>query len=352
MGWFKKEKNSEIKENNSPRLFPIKLSNGLSIEIISVEKDRVVQHSDGRKSVIHVIGISNPYIPGQVMVMEPAKYIAVEVEENQKIDNEFIRTMMARYFAMGINKEGCQYVGEYNSQYKQFDKYSKSVENYVRSTLNVKLQNRINEKKYQKSLEIYVNSKKEIQNWRDNLIKNAQKYKDNLDRVKEDRISRPYLESKGYVNVFGKTVANYNGINTQTGEILKIRHLDKVGKDGNGTYLYTGYIQNVMDKDKNEVLGEARPRGTFVCFEMRKRFEDIVNSGNLQQIKQLLNFFSTSGIRGYEKDGLYYIGKMDEYGNISRNANSNSPAIRNAIEGIKREYAQTMKINKDQGKYY
>lgn len=148
------------------------------------------------------------------------------------------------------------------------------------------------------------------------------------------------MRFQGTRNVNGREVSNYNGVNMQTGQILKIRNLDKIGKDGSGTYLYAGYIQTTSSEDKAEVLGAGRPLGNYVCFEMRQRLEDIVRSDNKEQIRNILELLSY----GKMQKSLSYLGKIDERGIITRDSNSDSLVIRNTIEELKRQYEQEMNM--------
>ena len=138
----------------------------------------------------------------------------------------------------------------------------------------------------------------------------------------------------------GKTYFNYDGVNIETGDVLRIRNVNKVGKDGSGTYLYSAYIDNTPNEHDVEVLGKT-PMGFPVCFELPKRLEDIVRDGDLKEIRQVLQLLSNG--RNFENHKqLNYIGGIDKNGQVNRSAISSSSAIQATIEKMKTQFAEQM----------
>lgn len=322
-------------KNNNQIFLPIKLTNGRLIKVASIENDQIAKHRDGRECIIKVMGITNQYNPEEAMVLDASKFIAFEVEKERIIDEELVKSVLVEYFRKR-SEDVCTYIGEYNPQSHQFDRYSEAVQKYIQNNLSKKLKQRMDDQNNKrKSTDISVKNASE--DFIDSLRKRGQEKNNDIETLKMERIQHPFLIYKGTIQKDKKNLENYDGVNILTGEIIRLRQLELMGIDGSGTYLYNGYIRNVFNDEKSEVLGTGTPLGTHICFETRNKIQDIMINGNIDQIKQLLYFFSNSGIRGYEKKGLYYIGKIDKNGNITRNKESDSPAIKKEIERLTKE---------------
>lgn len=126
-----------------------------------------------------------------------------------------------------------------------------------------------------------------------------------------------------------------------TGDIMRLRRVNKVGKDADGTYLYSGFISTVETEDAMELFAiNEDPPGDYVCFTLPGKLEDIVRSGDTTQIRNVLELLSLSN--DY-MPGLTYIGGLDKYGQISRDAMPRSTGIANKIAQMKQEYSERIK---------
>ena len=166
--------------------------------------------------------------------------------------------------------------------------------------------------------------------------------------------ARPYLEEKkerrsarkqnptlcrviipGYKNGSRK-IYSYDGVNVCTGEVLRIRGLNHIGKDGSGTHLYLGYIYNTENEDDADLSIESIEQmngAARVCFELPKSLLDIENEGNLDEIKQVLQLLSDE--RNFvAADKLKYIGGINNSWQITRNEKSSSPVIQKIIQKL------------------
>lgn len=114
----------------------------------------------------------------------------------------------------------------------------------------------------------------------------------------------------------GKTeFGNRSKIDLVGGDVLRIRKVDKIGKDGSGTYLYSAYLNKTPNEYDVEFLSEEEPAGYPVCFTLEKRLEDIVREGKTQEINTLLSLLSNS--RNFENnEQLVYIGGINRNGKI------------------------------------
>ncbi|MBR3255922.1 MAG: hypothetical protein IKF97_06940 [Clostridia bacterium] len=182
-------------------------------------------------------------------------------------------------------------------------------------------------------------------------------------RKKVKRIEKPFLKQLPYKWIDDIPYENYDGVNVnlemkEGGDVIRIRQLKKVGKDGSGTYLYWGYIYNTSDEENEEIKDldkEAYP----VCFESFKKLADIAKDKDMDEIESLLMFLSYES-NFKRSNTVNYIGHLvaekketkkeiiTEYRAI-KNQRSKSPAIQKQIEKIQRDYIQNS-LNTDDRK--
>ena len=171
---------------------------------------------------------------------------------------------------------------------------------------------------------------------------------------KVKRLNNPYLNQLGYTWEGKKPLENYNGVNTSleetnknSGDVLRIRKLVKVGKDGSGTYLYWGYIYNTSEENDPEIK-DLDKYAVPVCFESYKRLEDIAKDNDEDEVRAFLDFMSRTS--NFEKTNtVKYIGYIykktieteteiiDQFMEYS-GEESESSAIRARIKEIQSDY--------------
>lgn len=134
---------------------------------------------------------------------------------------------------------------------------------------------------------------------------------------------------------------DYEGINVNSGEILRMQGVQKIGKDETGRYLYSGYLGNTSSESNAWMLDQdGIPSGVPVCFSIDKRVEDIVAENNPAEIRQLLQLLSQEDNFRNNNGYMNYIGALDRNGNVTRGVD-NSPALQNRINQLKQQaYAQ------------
>ncbi len=114
------------------------------------------------------------------------------------------------------------------------------------------------------------------------------------------------------------TLSDYEGVDIQTGEILKICNVNKIAKDAqqNGIYVYSAYIDRT--DDENEMfLKTGEPIGSPVVFETAIKVDDMIASNDKQMINSLLTLLSTKTQQNSEQ--MKYIGAINRNGQISDN---------------------------------
>lgn len=252
---------------------------------------------------------------------------------------------MAKYLQEGNNQDLCQYMGEYNASTMQIDRKSKVVENFVKTRVNEQFQKEMNERTVgNKSTQYHQNNV----SMRESLEKSVESYRRLQVKTRKERIDNAYFRKIEGMNLKGKSYSAYNGVSLMTGDILRLRQLEKVGKDGSGTYLYAGYLDCTANEHDVEIL-QGQPMGRYICFETKKRIEDVVNNGTYEEVMQVLSLLSLPNKSDFTDNGtLNYIGSINENGQVVREENSNSPAIRAKIEEMKRTY-ETIKRDQRTG---
>lgn len=290
--------------------------NGDYTMVLSVEYKNQVTHRDGRVDNIMLAKIANSK-EGQAILIGNEDYVAFEMPVDIPIDDNVLMGKLAGYYSyerntMKNDKE-CVYIGEIdNNPNNNFINKSEKVEQYV----DTEIAQQIREEKARRQAQIQ--HERELAKEREALGRAEfekriafdiaeQKRKDAIER--EQRIQNAYLrpQGKSYRDNYGKIYNDYNGININTGDILRLRKFNKVGKDQQGKYLYTGYINNTPNEHDVEILShDGTPMGDPVCFTTYKKLEDIVMENKQDEIKQLLGLLS----QGNEK--LNYIGTFEK----------------------------------------
>lgn len=329
-------------------------ANNGSIFIANVKKYSYYQREDGRKADIVVAkmmedlygnnDLTTQYVQ-QLPTPEQCDNVVFEIPSNMdKQKLEELKQTMIDYYEKAKNvdqKSKYMYLGyidEYSRGKQQTDR---NVLEFVNENILPTLQQEDAELKARRdrstqTREIQPQVKQPEQNWKSGLIVNQDKEQS----IRQQRISNAEIRQKSdfYYNKDGKRCIDYNGINVRNGDILKIRQLEKVGKDENGTYLYSGYIQSVFDKDEYESLGDETPLGIPVCFATDMRVEDIVHKQDIQEVYSLLTMLSAEDNFRNNNGILNYIGKLDKYNRIFPDINETSKAIQDSVASLKQKF--------------
>lgn len=316
--------------------------NGRKFDASIVKKEQQFRHSNGLVTDLYRVElqpVSNNGTIGKIVYGGP-KNITFEVPAGTVVNSELINRI-------GIqgkeNGNDIEYLGIISSDGNILG-HSQKVEDYVKTTISPQIlqekaeQNRRIEESRRISAENY---EKSVNSFKEKMAEDHRKYCEEVERKKQARLSNPFL--------IGKENSGYDGVDLNTGNILRIRNLNKIGKDELGTYLYTAYINSVSSQNEVEILsGEV---GSFVCFTLNNRIEDIVNGKNPQEITNLLRLFSNSQqktVGENDKDSIY-IGDNRNPANSFRNLNN---TLRNAIADIQSRHNEEMRRKAEQqGRY-
>lgn len=292
--------------------------------ITNLEFENQVAHSDGRIGNLMVARIANGR-RGDAVLVGTEDYVAFELPVGEPITQEVLNKLVGNYLYEKNyrNNQECVYIGEINGNPQETQtRKSSNVEQYV----NTQISTRIREERQQREAHRQMVNEKARQ---DKMIQMQREFEESLRAGNERREfeeqrrqqirENPYIRLKGkYIDQDGKYCQDYDGVNVESGNFLRIRKLNEVTKDGSGRYIYTAYIQNVFNETDAEILNKNQiPQGIPVCFATEGRVEDIVAVNNPYKVRELLSLFSQE--RNFRNNNGYmnYIGNLDRYGNIT-----------------------------------
>lgn len=335
--FFKKEKNNNIDDKfKNMTEYDARMSNGMHVMVNRIERERNVTYRDGQTTSIMKARLKE-YRDGDCIIFDTFEYIAFEIPEGMQIDKRMMECIIQNYYKQynDRNENSYSYLGrifENQDGYTMGPK-SNAVNNYIEEHMNSSIKREKEERMSRMNQRQEEIRKREVQQFRQNV--DARDYLKEKEQEKNKRLQNPTIQLIDNVIADGKTFENYDGINLNTGEILRLRNMLKVGKDENGTYLYTGHIYNTQNKDDEEVLNvDGQMIGSYVCFELPRRLSDIVNDNNKEEQLRLLELLSNE--KNYENEKrLKYIGKVDINNFITRNELASSNSIQRKIEELK-----------------
>ena len=322
---------------------------GYTITIFGVEEQGLkAKHRNGEITKL-MLAKAIKVRDGDALMVDLADDIAFELKEWQQPDDNVLQAVAYEYERQNaLENKVCDYLGivDYTDKGYEITKKSQKVEQYVTQKVvpEILAQRRAREEllaeKYAKRQE---QEKERERKFLEDL--DARGYVAQMQETMKRRIENPYLRKVRQYKINGKTYEDYDGINVETGDILRIRRLDKIGKDGSGTYLYQGYINSTPNEDDAEILDRGKPMGMPICFDLPKRFSDIEKTNNPQEIQKILQLLSSvSKYANHEQ--LIYIGGIDKQGNIYHKPEPDSLGIANAIKRLIREFEQNNGINR------
>lgn len=313
------------------------LDSQFHIFITQLELKGKVTHHDGTITNLMIARIMK-YRENDTIFIDESDYVAFELPEGCEPIQEIMEAIAFYYERQKQIQQSSKnqyYLGRLSqtSQGYILNRKSETVEKFVTNMIEREELARRTQKEKNMAISETAKQEKEKQ-FRQQIQEEADKYAEKLQRVKEERKKSPKFVSVGVIEHDGKLYENYDGVDLITGDILRLRKVDKIGKDGSGTYLYSAYLSKTENEYDVEFLDDST--GYPVCFEMSKRLSDI-DSKNTQELFSILTMFSDP--RNFEnQEQLTYIGEFDKKGQINRNKQSSSNAIRLKIQSMQKEY--------------
>lgn len=353
------ENNNEYLNNSEMIILP----NGDNFSINSIKFDRQVKHSDGRISNIMIAStVRVGYGEAMLLGENGTDKVVFEIPEGESITPTILNKIANYSDFLNHTDQKYIYIGEINSDVNDNSlRKSSFVEKHMYKDLIPVFENErnVNMKRMEQS------NRYSQENYFDSIRVNINERNKREDELKKSRMQNPFLNRiDNSMDQTGKMYNNFNGVNINTGDILRIRNLDKLGKDENGNNLYQAFIANTSREDfrvfNNDYIG-----GNYVpiCFTSKKEIEDIVAQQDNYDINSVLELFSQPQIFNEEccpDDQLNYIGSLDSNMNFhwellnegskefyinydgGRRNSALSETMRNAISNIQKNFYNKM----------
>ncbi len=341
MGFLDKFKKRETQVKTQSRdILPLEADSAdgeNKILLDGVSAPQKIKHSNGKITDLIMAKVIKY---ADTIYVDEADDISFELDHGQTLDKNMLQYIMWVYDMQMLGsmpKEN--YLGRLTVQDGQYQLVDKSVA--VQNIVNNMIATREQARKPRVNLNEFSQSLKN---------ENA-KYQEEWKQEVAQRLSNPTLRWTGRSQIGDKVYSDYDGINVVNGEILRLRNVDKVGRDGSGTYLYSAYISSVPNEHDAELIGENYP----VCFTLEKRLEDIVAGGNPVEIKAVLAMLS-SPENFKDMNSLVYAGKTDKYGRAINEEKMGeetkrifeSSAIGKTIQAMKKQFERDQRPRQEE----
>lgn len=338
---FKKKKEEPVQEEREPMIHSKKMPDGINeITISNFTRMGRIAHRDQSQTELVLARISKTR-EGDTIMWDDSDYIAFEMPADRKITETMLDEAINQY---DINKriassgERAFYIGRMQEAIGRviFGNKSNAVQNMVNQKVASLIQGRSEQMResYERNERLRQEAQRKAKE-QDEARRNQYNALRNKERA--ERLASPSIRSLGRYGSGSKQYIDYDGTDMEKGDILRLRQVDKVCKDENGTYLYSAYIRKVQHNFDVERLGEQEPEGSFVCFTLPGRLEDMVKSGDQTKIRNVLTLLSDP--RNFENEGhLTYVGGITASGQIDRSSMAPSMPLDNKIKQMQSSY--------------
>lgn len=350
--------NHRQNQNNNQLQFPyyITLPNGENFEVVSIQTKGDINHSNGEKTNLFIAKAFS-YQNGDTIYFDSPKNIAFELQQGTSID-EVIMKKIGQYYAyeknMPDNNKECMYLGKLSQDPYDLstNNKSKTIENYI----NIEIVPQIVKEKQEQRERQMASYREREQRYQNEFVKKLKEetnnYVQNQNKIRSERIQKPYLiqNNSKYSGTNGEIYYDYDGVNISNGDILRLRKMNKVGKDENGTYVYTGYVSSTPNEHDVEFISRyENPKGTPICFATDKKIEEIIQSNNQNDLIALLRILSKSETDRGNNQYLNYIGKINADNTIDTEIKNTTVTIQNTFNKLHSDfYNEKMKEEKNE----
>lgn len=318
--------------------------------VTSIQFDNAVRHSNGEVTNLMIAKVI-PYQDGNTIYYNQQESIAFEVTAGAQIDNVILQKIGQYYMYernMPDNNKDCMYLGRISQDPYDLGTHNKSenIKRYVNETIApqiAKEKQEQNERQMQSYRERQERDNRKQREFVNKMQEGHKEYVRQQNQIKAERIGNPYLEQVGreYTAKDGRRYCDYDGINVTNGDFLRLRKMNKVGKDENGTYIYTGYVESTQNEHDVEMLSkDGIPLGIPVCFATDKKIEEIMQSNNQNDLVSLLSMLSNQENFMNNNGYLNYIGKIDKNNTIDKNIGNTTRTIQSNVQQLQQKFYQ------------
>ena len=336
---YKGTKIEEVNKDNGVYHYHADLSNGQTFDIESIIKKEILDHNGIKTQLCEAIAVNKEkeddafYFYGNQL-----RNILFEISEGANIDETILQKIVKLYEQETKNPDNDSqifYVGYLNNNPSDLNirktvKGMESLDKRIREEEEIRAE-REREAEAKNAQRERANEEARQQIYETARINHAIYEKERKSMIQE-RLNNPFLTP---------TINGYNGVNMKNGDILRMRYIDKVGKDKKGTYLYTARVDSTPSESDAEILDEEL-FGQPICFTTDKKIENILKEYNVEQLK---NFLRLVSFDGEKQDRLIFMGDFSN-GQISgKELKDLSGALKSTIEEKQREYRKDNNID-------
>ena len=306
--------------------------------------DKILTHEDGYETNLVMAKIIRKR-DEDAYFLDSNDFILFEVDREQEISEELLEKVAECYDLVKRpdSRELCTYLGlmGINKENQTYNIMAKlpGKEQYIRRIIEPHLEEQRRKRAQSFQRQDFLDRIDERETIND--------YQEKQKEINAQRLKRPYLEeTKIYRDRDNKRYEDFEGININNGEILRLYQARKIGKiieeNGNSSYLYSGILNSVNSiTDEIGIDKTGMIEGFPICFELPDALDRIVEKNEEVQIKQVLRLLSYDKNFENAKE-LKYIGKLTSDDVVEHVKESENDIIREKVQEEKQAYKKIM----------
>ena len=352
MGLFsKKEKKQEANMEGMP--VSVTFSDKSSILATNPrDAGMVITHSDGSVCRLMMFDVSNYAKEGETVYITKHDKVVVEkaINSDGSCDN-LTREEMYNYaiqyvYQLASGKfdpsQICRYIGRLDPQTGQMIVSEKVRDSYVNAKLEPIMKKELSDEIARKNREYQERAAKEMEA---QMAQAAIEHREFVAREDSIRVMRKaagrFELVRGSAN--GKD-DNYDGVDLDSGDVLRVRNLCKVGKDeATNIYLYTANVSTTPNEHDVEILTASEK---VIAFATKVKIDELAKTPEGR--RKALEIFTKGNREAEYGGGMKFIGNYDENAQlISEELDSCPPSIKNRVESMNKEVEENQKRIQD-----
>ena len=353
MGLFsKKEKKQEAVDMEGMPAHVV-FSDGSNI-LASNPRDvgMVISHSDGSMCRLMMFDISNYAKEGETVYVTNHDKVVVEKAINPDgTCNELTHDELYNYAVQYVYQlargnfnpaQICRYIGRMDPATGEMIVSNKVRDEYVNGYLEQIVSKEISDEIARKNREYEERAAKQ----REEQAARA-KLEQRQREVIEDSIKAARLASGRFELVRGSVDGkddNYDGVDLDTGMVLRVRNLCKVGKDDpTNVYLYTANVSTTYNEHDVEILTASEK---VIAFATKVKIDELAETPEGK--RKALEIFTKGNREAEYGGGLKFIGSYDENAKlVSEDLETCPDSVKNTVKTMSKKIEANQKNIQD-----
>jgi hypothetical protein len=345
MGLFsKKEKKQEANMEGMP--VTVTFSDKSSILATNPrDAGMVITHSDGSICRLMMFDVSNYAKEGETVYITKHDKVVVEkaINSDGSCDN-LTKEEMYNYAIQYVYQlargnfdpsQICRYIGRLDPKTGQMIVSEKVRDSYVNAQLEPIMKKELSDEIARKNREYQERAAKEMEA---QMAQAAIEHREFVAREDSIRVMRKaagrFELVRGSAN--GKD-DNYDGVDLDSGDVLRVRNLCKVGKDeATNIYLYTANVSTTPNEHDVEILTASEK---VIAFATKVKIDELAKTPEGR--RKALEIFTKGNREAEYGGGMKFIGNFDERAElISEDLESCPQSIQRVVESMSEKVAQ------------